>query len=176
MKKSKIVKRLSESITPHRMCRVFMDYDGEWYINYFPLKVNEKFFLGAVEFDFQLDGFRICPVSMISKAKIRKDKCLEIDVSEGVVDQLYTPKVNISGWKQIFRSLKEMNRYITVGVEDFDYIGAIVGIKKHSVILKVFDADGVWQDEPVKIRFKDIQMVSFASRYVDVFSKYVPKL
>ena len=38
-----------------------------------------------------------------------------------------------------------------------------------------FDADGIWQENPVKIRFKDIKSVEFGSRYVDVFSKYVLK-
>lgn len=171
-----MIKRLSDCITPHRMCRVCMDSDGEWYIHYFPLKVNEKFFLGAKEDDFQLDGFRICPVSRVGKVNVRKDKCLDIDISEGVVDSLYTPKVNISGWRQIFRSLRDMNRYIMIDKGDSIYIGAIIGIKKHSVTIKYFDADGIWQDEPVKIRFKDIQSVEFGSRYVDIFSKYVPRL
>lgn len=176
MKKSKIIRRLSECITPHRMCRVFMDCDSEWYVHYFPLKVNEQFFLGAVEFDFQLDGFRICPVSKINKVKIRRDKCLDIDICEGVVDQLSTPKVNISSWQQIFRSLKDMNRYVMIEDEDTVYIGAIMGIHKHSVTVKWFDADGIWQDKPAKIGFKNIHSVTFGSRYVDVFSRYIPRL
>ena len=176
MKKTKIIKRLSDRIVPHRMCRVFMDHDGDCYVNYFPVKVNEKFFLGAMEDDFQLDGFKICPIDRIKKVQPRDGKCLDINICEGVVDQLYTPNVSMTGWKQIFRSLQRMNRYVMVDTENSLYVGAVVLIKKHSVILKQFDADGVWQDEPVKIRFKDIQSVTFGSRYVDVFSKYVPKL
>ena len=181
MKKSKIVKRLSGCIVPHKMCRVYMKDDGDWALIFFPLKVNEKFFLGAVEDNFQLDGFRICPVERVRKAEVRKDKCLDIDISEGVVDQLYTPKVNISGWSQIFRSIKDMNKYAMIIACDEDgkseklYIGDIAQIKKHSVLLMYFDADGIWQENPVKIRFKDIKSVEFGSRYVDVFSKYVLK-
>lgn len=143
---------------------------------YFPLKVNDEFLLGATEDDFQLNGFRIYPVSRIAKAKIRQDKCLAIDICEGVVDQLSTPKVNISSWQQIFRSLRDMNRYVMIEDGDMMYVGAITGIHKNSVTVKHFDADGIWQEEPVKIRFKDIQSVTFGSRYVDVFSKYIPKL
>lgn len=173
---SKIINRLSDRIMPHRMCRVFMDHDGDYYVNYFPIKVNEKFFLGAIEDDFQLDGFRICPLSRVRKVKPRDSKCLDINISEGVVDKLYTPNVSISGWKQIFRSLKGMNRYIMVDTDHSIYVGAIDTINKHSVILRHFDADGIWQDKPVKIRYKDIQSVTFGSRYVDVFSKYIPSL
>ncbi|MBQ1441460.1 MAG: hypothetical protein IIZ08_06025 [Clostridia bacterium] len=39
-----------------------------------------------------------------------------------------------------------------------------------------FDTEGIWQDQHAKIRFKDIQSVEFGSRYVDAFSKYVPRL
>lgn len=176
MKKSKIVRLLSERIVPHRMCRVFMEFDEGYFYHYFPLKVNEKFFLGAVEDDFQLDGFRICPIKLVKKVKPHDNKCLDIDINEGVVDSLHTPKVNISGWKQIFRSIKDMNRYVMIDTEQSTFVGAIVGIRKHSVVLKHFDTDGIWQDKPVKIRFKDIQTVNFGSRYVDIFSKYVPKL
>ncbi len=176
MKKSKIIKRLSERILPHRMCRVFMDYDGGYYLHYFPIKVNEKFFLGAIEDDFQLDGFRICPINRVKKVEPRDSKCLDININEGVVDKLYTPNVSISGWRPIFRSLKGMNRYVMVDTENSLYVGVIEAVKKHSVILRHFDADGIWQEHPVKIRFKDIQSVTFGSRYVDVFSKYIPKI
>ena len=176
MKKSKIIKRLSECVISHALCGVEFKNCESYFENYFPLKVNENFFLGAIEDDFQLDGFRIWPISKISKAKVRKGKRLDIEISEGIVDQLYTPKVNISGWKQIFRSLKDLNRYVMIETDDFMYVGSIIRIKKHSVIIKHFDAEGVWQEEPVKIRFDEIQSVTFGSRYVEVFSKYVPML
>lgn len=182
MKQSKIVKRLSDCVLPHRMCYVEMKQDNGYYMSFFSLKVNEKFFLGAIEDDFQLNGFRICPLQRVKRVKVREDKCLDINISEGVVDSLYVPNVNISGWKQIFRSLKAMNRYVMIIVDDEKrdagrlYIGAVSEVKKHSVMLRYFDADGIWQEEPVRIRFKDIQTVTFGSRYVDIFSKYVPKL
>ena len=182
MKKSKVIRNLTDCMVPHRMCRVVTKDDSNYYVNYCRLKVNEEFFLGAKEDDFQLNGFKICPVERVKKADVRDDKCLDINICEGVVDALHIPKVNISGWKQIFRSIKDMNKYVMIIVDDEKcyaerlYIGSIVRIKKHSILLRHFDADGIWQDEPVKIRFKDIQSVEFGSRYVDVFSKYIPKL
>ena len=41
------------------------------------------------------------------------------------------------------------------------------------VFFKHFDADGIWQDECYEIPFSQITSVTFASRYVDIFSKYV---
>lgn len=52
-------------------------------------------------------------------------------------------------------------------------IGKIVKVLKTKVIFKGFDADGVWQEDFYEIPYSQITSVTFASRYVDVFSKYV---
>lgn len=180
MKRSKVIKRLSQCIGSRKICRVDMEYNPN-YFYYFPLKVNDKFFLGAVEDDFQLDGYTIRRVKQVRKAQIRDDKCWEIDVAEGIVKEIVEPKVSIGNWRQIFRSLQTMNRCIIIEHESLDddacdfYIGRIVSVRKHSVIFRHFDADGVWQPEAVQIPYSYITSVTFGSRYVDVFSKYVPK-
>ncbi len=181
MKQSKVIKKLTKCMIPHRLCRVKMAY-YPYSFYYFPLKVNEKFFLSAAEDDFQLDGFEIRRIKQVDFVEKPDSKFLAIDIAEGVVDEINVPKVNISGWKPIFRSLKNMNRNIIIEHEDKDpdkcdfYIGKIEEVKKHSVMLRCFDADGVWDEKPTKIYFRDITSVTFGSRYVDVFSKYVPKL
>lgn len=181
MKKSKIIRRLTQCIDPRQLCRVYMKYsDGYFY--YFPLKVNDKFFLGAVEDDFQLDGYCIRRIKQVQKAQIRDDKCLEIEIAEGLVKDIAVPKVSLSDWPQMFRSLRAMNRNIIIEHESRDrkkcefYIGRIEEVKKHSVIFRHFDADGVWQEETVKIPYSHITSVTFGARYVDVFSKYLPKI
>jgi len=40
-------------------------------------------------------------------------------------------------------------------------------------LFKYFDADGIWSEEPVKIGYNIVTSITFNSRYVDVFSKYV---
>lgn len=180
MKKSKIIKRLTQCIEPRRLCRVYMTYSDN-YFYYFPLKVNDKFFLGAVEDDFQLDGYTIRRIKQVQKAQIRDDKCLEIAIAEGLVKNIIEPKVSLSGWAQMFRSLKALHRNIIIEHESRTdkkcefYIGRIEEVKKHSVIFRHFDAEGVWQ-EPVRIPYSKITSVSFGGRYVDIFSKYVPKI
>lgn len=180
MKKEKVVKRLTDSMIPHRLCRVKMDY-YPCSFHYFPLKVNEKFFLCACEDDFQLDGYEIRRIRQVDSVRAASGKIQDIDLSEGVVDEISVPKVNISGWKPIFRSLRNMNRYIIIEHEEKDpdqcafYIGRIEEIKKHSVLLRCYDAEGIWDKKATQIFFRDITSVTFGSRYVDVFSKYVIK-
>ena len=52
-------------------------------------------------------------------------------------------------------------------------IGKIDKVLKTKVLFKHFDADGIWQDDCYEIPYSQITSVTFASRYVDVFSKYV---
>ena len=181
MTKSKIIKRISECIEPRRICRVYMNYD-EHYFYYFPLKVNEKFFLGAAEDDFILDGWCIRRIKQVEKAQIKNDKCLEISIGEGIVDSIVTPEVDISSWQSIFDSLHRIGKNIIIEHESRDadkcefYIGRIESVRNHSVLLRYFDADGVWDKTPTKIPYSDITSVTFGSRYVDVFSKYLPEI
>jgi hypothetical protein len=42
--------------------------------------------------------------------------------------------------------------------------------------MRGFDADGIWDEEPTEILFSNVTSVTFGSRYVEVFSKYVPKI
>lgn len=53
------------------------------------------------------------------------------------------------------------------------WIGRIEKVLKTKVLFLHFDADGIWQDEPYEIPFSRITSVTFDSRYVTVFSKYV---
>lgn len=181
MKKSKIIRRIAQCIEPHKICCLYMNYDKH-YFYYFPLKVNEKFFLGAQEDDFILDGYCIRRIKQIEKAQIKNDKCLEISIGEGIVDRIVTPDVDISSWRTIFESLRRMGKNIIIEHESRDdcecefYIGRIETVKNHSVLLRYFDADGVWEEVPTKIPYRGITSVTFGSRYVDVFSKYLPKI
>ena len=52
-------------------------------------------------------------------------------------------------------------------------IGRIEKIYKKFVYVYHFDADGVWQDKPYRIPYAEITSVSFGTRYVEVFSKYL---
>lgn len=55
-------------------------------------------------------------------------------------------------------------------------IGRIERVFKKFAFVYHFDADGIWQDEPFKIPYTGITSVSFGTRYVDVFSKYLDRL
>ena len=181
MTKTQIKELMKQAIDPHKICRVFLKYDIN-YRHYFPLIVGERLFLGAEEDDFILDGYSIRRFKDVVKSEIKDDKCLEIDFAEGLLEQLVTPDVDITSWKTSLTSLQRIGKNIIIEKESLDEdenefaIGKIVKVLKNEVLFKSFDADGVWDDELLQIQFSQITSTTFGSRYVEVFSKYLPPI
>ena len=75
--------------------------------------------------------------------------------------------------------LKEQNKNIIIEnekAEEDDYsfvIGRIIKATKTKVVMQHFDADGIWEEELYEIPYSKITSVSFDTRYVNVFSKYL---
>lgn len=181
MKKSEIKDLMKQAIEPHKICRVSLKYDV-YYRYYFPLIVGERLFLGAEEDDFILDGYSIRRFKDVKKAEIKDDKYLEIIHAEGLFENLVTPSVDITDWETALLSLQKIGKNIiiekeSVNEDETDFaIGRIIKVLKNKVLLKTFDADGIWGDQLQKISFPQITSITFGSRYVDVFSKYLPPI
>lgn len=180
MKKSEMKEIIKKAIYPHLICRTYFKYDFT-YRYYFPLKVSEKLFLGAEEDDFLLDGYSIRRFQDLTRVEIKDDKCLEIATKEGLLDELFVPNVDISDWKTVFTSLQTIGKNIIVENESIYadecelVIGRITKVLSDKVRIREFDADGIWRDE-WDIPFSQITSVTFGSRYVETFSKYLPPL
>lgn len=178
MKKSDIKLLINNSIEQRQLCRIKFDYDDNtWFV--FPLATNEKLFLCANEEEFILNGYSIRRFRDIEKVQYEVDKIFSMIKSEGVIEQVITPKVDMTDWKTIFSSLKEQNKNIIVEnekAEEDEYsfvIGRIIKATKTKVVMQHFDADGIWEEELYEIPYNKITSVSFDTRYVNVFSKYL---
>ena len=151
-----------------------------WY--FYPLISSDKLFLGTEEDDFIIDGYSIRRYADITKAEIKYDKYNEILKSEGTVDSIQIPEVDISTWETAFITLQKMNKNIIVEKESLDdsecnfIIGRIEKVYKKFIYVRHFNGDGIWQEKPYKIPYTDITSVSFKTRYVEVFSKYLNEL
>ena len=134
---------------------------------------------GSKEDDFIIDGFSIRRISDIKKIELKDDKCNEILKAEKVLDRLSAPEIDLTDWHSAFLSLQKLDKNIIIQHEsleekEWDYwIGRIEKVLKTKVVFHHFDADGIWQEEPYEIPFSRITSVTFDSRYVNVFSKYV---
>lgn len=178
MKKSEIKELFSTAIESKSLCSVLFKYDVNLRLC-FPLIVSDKLFLCANEDDFIVDGFSIRRFSDVKKAGIKNDKYSEIIKAENVLGNLQAPQIDVTNWHSAFLSLEDIGCNIIVEKESLVddecnfAIGKIVKVLRSSVIFKYFDADGIWQDDTYEIPFSQITSVTFASRYVDVYSKYI---
>jgi hypothetical protein len=178
MTKAEMKEMVKSCIEQRNLCRMFLRYhENYWY--YFPLISNDKLFLGAEEDDFIIDGYSIRRYVDITKVQIKDDMCIKILQSEGVIDSIKTPNVDISSWETVFTSLQKMNINVIVENESLNEdecdftIGKIDRVFKKCVYIYHFDAEGIWNNEPYRIPYTDITSVSFGTRYVETFSKYL---
>jgi hypothetical protein len=164
-----------------KLCRTFLSYDRACRY-YFPLKQNEKFFLCAEEDDFILDGYSIRRFRDVWNTEVKDDICLEIAVKEGLIDHIIVPSIDISDWETIFTDLQKNRKNIIVEHESPDdnasqfVIGHIESVYSRVVYVRHFTGDGIWEPVPYRIPYSSITSVTFGSRYIEIFSKYLPPL
>lgn len=178
MKKFEINELINMAVKTEGLCRILFKYDTD-YSYLFPLMTSEKLFLSANEDYFIIDGFTVRRFCDVKKAELKNDKCVEIIICEGLLDNIKVPEIDITDWYSVFLSLSELNINIIVEKESLDddecefAIGKIEKVLKTKVIFKHFDADGIWKEDCYEIPYSQITSVTFSSRYVNVFSKYV---
>lgn len=178
MTKTEIKEVIKKSIEKKIVCNVHFKYDY-YYWNLIPLKSNDKLFLSVKEDDFILNDYTVRRFKDLKKVKVKEDMCDKILKLEGITNSIMIPEINLDNWKSVFESLNRIGKNIIVEKESLnDYesefvIGRIEKIYNRFAYIRHFDADGIWQDEPYRIPYSEITSVTFSSRYVDVFSKYI---
>ncbi len=158
---------------PRTMTSIEFEYDGNE-LHGFPVEVGEQLFLMAIEDDFIPNGFTIRRLRDIYEIRDRNGMYQKIAEREGLTG-FDAPEVDISDWRSVFTSLHGLGKHIIVEREyepEFFRIGVIERVEEDHIILRHYDADGVWL-EPAKIEYREITSVTFEDRYVNVFSRYV---
>lgn len=164
---------LRELIEPRTMCGIEYEYSDN--VQYgFPLAVGEQLFLLAIDEDFLLNGFTVRRLRDIYELGDRKGIYQAIAEKEGLT-RFEAPDVDVSHWKSVFTSLQKLGKHIIVEREyepDFFRLGIIEAAAEDHVLLRHYDADGIWQ-EPARIDYREITSVTFDDRYANTFAKYV---
>lgn len=180
MTKKMIKELMDKAISNLHVANVYMVYNENYY-NLIPIKANEQLFLAIDEDDFILDGFRISRIRDVKEMRIKNDKCDEIIRSEGILDNLYIPEINLKNWNSVFEGLKDIGKNIIVeyetaeGKDDSFTIGRIKKVYKSCLYMYYFDADGIWNTAPYRIPYNEVTSVTFDSRYINIFAKYLSK-
>ena len=174
MKKQEITDLLADCTNTCKIVRTYFKYDDNYW--YFYLNAaNERFLLGQEENDFQLDGYHIRKVSDLLKAEVKDDLCEQINIWNGVVDQIKNPDMDISSWQSIFRSPELKDRLIIVQDEyrGVFVLGTIDKVYARKVSLVSIDADGEIGDEPFVFPYSQITHVAWNTRYSENWERYL---
>ena len=175
-------KKLKKYIDNKEIVKIYRTVtDGEANIFGFILEVSNQFLLIQNENDFTLDGY-----SIIKKNHFHSVRCNKLEKttkrilkSEGITKADYgiNKVIGLDNWKSVFEDLKRNDCHVIVECEDLKeplfLIGEIVKISKKSVNILYYDAEGVFDSKPTKVRFKDITLVKFDDRYSTIFRKYL---
>ncbi len=176
MKKEDKINEIQFAINEGLICNIFFK-NCEYYLNLIPINIIGNYILFYNEYDFLINGFSIRKLSDIKKIKTKDDLCNKI-LKKEVTLPIY-PKIDLNNWKTIFTSLKILNENIIIEKESLNkkdcmfWIGSVEKIGKNHVFFRHFDANGMWEEEPYKIYFKDITSISIKTRYSEIFSKYL---
>lgn len=169
-------KVIDDGIISKSICNIYFKYDKN-YFNLIPLLAGEELFLNANEDDFIINGYTVRRFCDIKKVKCKDDKCKEILMMEEI--KINIPKISITSWETLFIDLQTLSRNIIIQHESLNghkyqfFIGKIEEVFQDYVIFKHFDADGIWEENSHKIIYDEITSVSFDTRYINVFSKYI---
>lgn len=169
---------IGECVRGKKLMRAYFEYSDEsFYL--FPLLMGDGWFLSADENEFILNGYSVRRIADIDEAEIVDGLEFEILQREGVAGQLTVPLVDITRPESIFRSLAALRVNVIVDDEDCEdpaaayTIGRIEKVCKSCVYIRHFDAEGVWEAEPRRIQYGDFTSITFGSRYVEYFSRYI---
>ncbi|MBQ2996031.1 MAG: hypothetical protein IJE22_02190 [Oscillibacter sp.] len=174
MKKQEKLDVIKQAIHEPAICRCFFTYEpGHRY--YYPNAVNDKFILGQEEDDFILDGYCIRKISQLKKVAIKDDKCNEINRIFGITDGIGMPDVDISSWQTVFESLMRLDAYVEIedAVNEQFAIGVIEKVFRDKLHFKPFDADGIWDEAGLEIRYSQITSVKWGTRYADYWKRFL---
>ena len=179
MTKKTVKALINEAALHMNIANVHMAYNENYY-NLIPIEASDRLFLAINEDDFIFDGFRISRFRDVKAIRIKNDKCDEIVRSEGLLNNPSLPKINLENWQTVFNDLKKIGKNIIdeyeteEGKDDNFTIGKIERVYKDCLYMYYFDADGLWDAELYRIPYTEVTSVTFNSRYVNVFSKYIP--
>ena len=155
--------------------------EGSADIRGFILQMSKGFLLIQKAEEFFLNGY-----SIIKKDHFDAIRCNKFDrafkrmlKAEGILDTDYgiKNKVRLKDWKTIFENLMKDDYHVIVECEDLKdplfVIGPIRKVNSGSVNIQYYDPTGLLDRKVTNVKYKDITLVKFDERYINIFRKYL---
>jgi len=86
-------------------------------------------------------------------------------------------KVDLSSYSSIFKDLKKRDIHVVIECEDLKNptftIGAIREVSKKSLLVDNYNAKGILDKKPTKVKYEDITLIGFGDNYSTTFRKHL---
>jgi len=166
-------------LKPQAICRVLFrnrSYDELL----FPLRLSDKLFLSVIDQDFQLDGYTVRRLRDIVLAEPVRGNYLRMHKAEGNLSRLHVPPVPLRDWREVCDTLAAANELIMLECDaENDELtllcGKITAVALPAIRFLPFDGDGEWHTRPITILYRQIRAITFGSRYLTTYAKYLPR-
>jgi hypothetical protein len=156
----------------------------------FPLAIGRTLVLLHALTDFDLDGFQVLPLRLVTDVRSGEyERFLErVLRDEGTLREVWPARgkphradLPLAGWPELFRALGPSEELVIVECEDREpdgeeqdfFIGPVIGVTDDAVGVHHFDATATWDPSPSAVPFDEITRVRFDERYIRVFARYV---
>lgn len=145
----------------------------------FPLFVNDKILIISKIYDFHYEGEVIINTSDVSDAYSNEsDVFYEYICKEEKLDQVTNPFKDAVDIYSSLLSINTKNQYATIQCEKnstelYFSIGKIIEVSNEVVMMKVFDAEGKWENDMRKIPIAEITLISVGDYYSKMYYKYM---
>ncbi|MFD0963897.1 hypothetical protein [Pseudofulvibacter geojedonensis] len=183
MKKDTVLKKLKkhfENKTYARLTRKKGTFEG--ISTGFILNMSQDFILLQESDEFRILGYIIIPIKTIKHVRYNKnDKTYErILKLEGLLSNVKNKyNIELTNWNTISRDIMKTGLTIISECEhpslNYFCIGHLKQINNKSIEINYFNAQGIFDKEYTKHKFKNITKLSFDDHYANVFSKYTIK-
>lgn len=155
--------------------------EGSANISGFILQMSKNFLLIQKEEEFFLNGYGIIKKDHFDAIRCNKyDRAFKrILKAEGILDSGYgiNKKIRLIDRRTIFEDLMKHDYHVIVECEDLEdplfVIGPIKKVKKDSANIQYYDPTGLLDKKPTTVKYKDITLVKFDDRYINIFKKYL---
>lgn len=174
------IKTLKES---QRLVSIYRDKIDGNQIQGFILGYSEKLILIQYVYDFNLDGLMILRRKDISEISSSKTDLFQTELLK--TEDLYS-KVNfdisypLESWAEFLAAANKTHTYFVLEAELKKHpefvIGKISRLGKNKVEIKSFTGIARWEDDPKKLKYKDISSCQIKNNYANVYERYFERL
>ena len=179
--KRKYDRMLEEHVGKKEIIALFTPVDSiEANVFGYLLAMSEYYLLMQIQYDLEIDGYAIIPKTAFDSLEFGNKNKMRMDIlaAEGT-DSIWgiDHDIDLTDWHTIFACLQKLDMHVIVrrGVMEYPefVIGPITDVRKRSVSVRYYNAEGQLDAKATKVKYDDITKIEFGDKYSLTFRKYL---